>query len=31
MVFGAVLVGTMSFFPQGIVPTLGRWWAKRQP
>src|SRR3569833_2504374 len=31
MVFGAVLVGTMSFFPQGIVPTLGRWWARRQP
>lgn len=31
MVFGAVLVATMSFFPQGIVPTLGRWWARRQP
>jgi branched-chain amino acid transport system permease protein len=31
MVYGAVLVGTMSFFPQGIVPTLGRWWARRQP
>ena len=29
MVFGAVLVGTMSFFPQGIVPTLGRWWSRR--
>jgi len=31
MVFGAVLVGTMSFFPQGIVPSVGRWWARRQP
>ncbi len=31
MVFGAVLVGTMTFFPQGIVPTLGRWWARRRP
>jgi branched-chain amino acid transport system permease protein len=31
MVFGAVLVGTMTFFPQGIVPTLGRWWKRRQP
>lgn len=31
MVFGAVLVATMSFFPQGIVPTLGRWWTRRQP
>jgi branched-chain amino acid transport system permease protein len=29
MVFGAVLVATMVFFPQGIVPTLGRWWARR--
>jgi branched-chain amino acid transport system permease protein len=29
MVFGAVLVGTMVFFPQGIVPTLARWWARR--
>jgi branched-chain amino acid transport system permease protein len=29
MVFGAVLVGTMVFFPQGIVPTLSRWWARR--
>ena len=25
MVFGAVLIATMVFFPQGIVPTLGRW------
>ncbi len=23
MVFGAVLIATMVFFPQGIVPTLG--------
>jgi branched-chain amino acid transport system permease protein len=30
MVFGAVLVGTMSFFPQGIVPSVGRWWVRRQ-
>ncbi len=29
MVFGAVLVATMVFFPQGIVPTLGRWWTRR--
>ena len=29
MVFGAVLVGTMVFFPQGIVPTLANWWARR--
>lgn len=29
MVFGAVLVGTMVFFPQGIVPTLAGWWARR--
>jgi branched-chain amino acid transport system permease protein len=25
MVFGAVLIATMVFFPQGIVPTLARW------
>ena len=25
MVFGAVLIATMVFFPQGVVPTLGRW------
>ena len=31
MVFGAVLVGTMVFFPQGLVPTLARWWARRSP
>ena len=31
MVFGAVLVVTMTFFPQGIVPSLSRWWARRQP
>ena len=30
MVFGAVLVATMTFFPQGIVPTLGRWWSRRR-
>jgi branched-chain amino acid transport system permease protein len=28
MVFGAVLIATMVFFPQGIVPTLGRWIAR---
>ncbi len=28
MVFGAVLVGTMIFFPRGIVPTLARRLAK---
>jgi len=27
MVFGAVLIATMVFFPQGIVPTLARWLA----
>lgn len=26
MVFGAVLVATMVFFPQGVVPTLQSWW-----
>ncbi len=31
MVFGAVLVATMVLFPQGIVPTLARWWARRVP
>ena len=25
MVFGAVLIATMVWFPQGIVPTLARW------
>ncbi len=25
MVFGAVVIATMVFFPQGIVPTLARW------
>ncbi|HEY4956520.1 MAG TPA: branched-chain amino acid ABC transporter permease [Caldimonas sp.] len=31
MVFGAVLIATMVFFPQGVVPTLGRWlaWGRR--
>jgi branched-chain amino acid transport system permease protein len=28
MVFGAVLIATMVFFPQGIVPTLARWMAR---
>ena len=30
MVFGAVLIATMVFFPQGVVPTLARWWARRK-
>ena len=30
MVFGAVLVATMVFFPQGIVPTLARVFASRR-
>ena len=30
MVFGAVLIATMVFFPQGVVPTLGRWLGRRQ-
>jgi branched-chain amino acid transport system permease protein len=25
VVFGAVLIATMVFFPQGVVPTLSRW------
>jgi branched-chain amino acid transport system permease protein len=29
MVFGAVLIATMVLLPQGIVPTLGRWLARR--
>jgi len=28
MVFGAVLIATMVFFPQGIVPTMARWLAR---
>ena len=28
MVFGAVLIATMVFLPQGIVPTLARWLAQ---
>ncbi len=28
MVFGAVLIATMVFLPQGIVPTLRRWLAR---
>ncbi len=31
MVFGAVLVATMVLFPQGLVPTLARWWHGRRP
>lgn len=31
MVFGAVLIATMVFFPQGVVPTLAQWWARRTP
>lgn len=30
MVFGAVLVATMIFFPQGVVPTLQGWWRQRR-
>jgi branched-chain amino acid transport system permease protein len=32
MVYGVVLIATMVFFPQGIVPTLARWlawWGRR--
>jgi branched-chain amino acid transport system permease protein len=29
MVFGAVLIVTMVFFPQGIVPTVSRWISRR--
>jgi branched-chain amino acid transport system permease protein len=29
MVFGAVLVATMVFFPEGVVPSLQRWWRQR--
>jgi branched-chain amino acid transport system permease protein len=29
MTFGAVLVATMVFFPNGVVPTLAAWWARR--
>ena len=29
MVFGAVLVATMVFFPRGLVPTVHRWVARR--
>lgn len=31
MVFGAVLIATMVFFPQGLVPTLHRWLARGRP
>lgn len=27
MVFGAIVIITLVFFPQGVVPTLGRWFA----
>ena len=30
MVFGTVLIATMVFFPQGVVPTLAQWWARRR-
>lgn len=30
MVFGAVLIATMVFFPQGVVPTLQSWWHQRR-
>lgn len=30
MVFGAVLIATMVFFPQGVVPTLQSWWRQRR-
>jgi len=30
MAFGAVLIATMVFFPQGIVPTLARRFAPRR-
>lgn len=29
MVFGAVLIVTMVFFPRGIVPTIARWFGRR--
>ncbi len=29
MVFGAILIGTMIFFPRGIVPTLARLFGRR--
>ncbi|HEU0200408.1 MAG TPA: branched-chain amino acid ABC transporter permease [Burkholderiaceae bacterium] len=28
MVFGAVLIATMVFFPRGIVPTVARWFER---
>lgn len=31
MVFGAVLVATMVLFPQGLVPTVAKWWGGRAP
>ena len=31
MVFGAVLIATMVFFPQGVVPTLRRWLVRESP
>ncbi|MEZ5738580.1 MAG: branched-chain amino acid ABC transporter permease [Burkholderiaceae bacterium] len=30
IVFGAILIATMVFFPQGIVPTLARWVESRR-
>jgi len=26
-----VLIATMVFFPQGVVPTLAQWWARKRP
>jgi branched-chain amino acid transport system permease protein len=31
VVFGAVLIATMVFFPQGVVPTLSRWYRRWRP
>jgi branched-chain amino acid transport system permease protein len=31
VVFGAVLVGTMVFVPQGVVPALSQGWARWRP
>jgi branched-chain amino acid transport system permease protein len=30
MVFGAVLIATMVFFPRGVVPTVARLWSARR-
>jgi ABC-type branched-subunit amino acid transport system permease subunit len=31
VVFGAVLITTMVFFPQGVVPTVSRWVRRWKP